>query len=63
VKPKEFKVLVDLSIIEQASERLRFSVPDVSGATSVNKRLALFHCRNGKLVFAIITDVRDLANR
>lgn len=55
-----YKVLVDEKFIEQAEPNQMYSVPDVSGGVRVGGRLALFHAKNGALVFAIVSNLRDL---
>jgi hypothetical protein len=52
-RPKVLKILVDEDFIDDSNDEQRFSVPDISGCSSVSKKVALFHARNGALVFAL----------
>ncbi len=55
---RTLKVMVDEAWIEQAGPNQTYSVPDVSGTATVDKRTALYHARNGSFVFAIVHDMQ-----
>lgn len=54
------KVLVDEAWIDKAESDQWFSVPDVSGTAFVDRRMALYHAKNGALVFAVVRDIKRM---